>query len=101
MLFVVIRPAAVWLGVPDSVPGNAPRHLLAWFGIRGIGSAYYAVYFAGYELRDAVATDVLSAVFTVIAASIVLHGVSSTPLMELYRARRARLRHPTPVSDKQ
>ncbi|HEV7610098.1 MAG TPA: sodium:proton antiporter [Steroidobacteraceae bacterium] len=100
MLFAVIRPAAVWLGVPDSVPGNAPRHLLAWFGIRGIGSVYYAVYFAGYELRDAVATDLLSAVFTAIAASIVLHGVSSAPLMELYRARRARARPVSPVSDK-
>ena len=29
-----------------------------------------------------------AAVFTVVAASIVLHGVSATPLMELYRSRR-------------
>jgi NhaP-type Na+/H+ or K+/H+ antiporter len=100
MLFVVVRPLAVWLGVPDSVPGNAPRRLLSWFGIRGIGSVYYAVYFAGYELRDAVATDVVSAVFTVVAASIILHGVSAAPLMELYRARRSRGRPPAPVSDK-
>ncbi len=68
---------------------SAPRRLLAWFGIRGIGSVYYAVYFAGFELRDAVATELLSAVFTVIAASIVVHGISAAPLMELYRARRA------------
>jgi hypothetical protein len=40
-------------------------------------------------LRDAVATEVLSAVFTVIAASILLHGISAAPLMELYRTRRA------------
>jgi NhaP-type Na+/H+ or K+/H+ antiporter len=51
-------------------------------------------------LRDSVATEVVSAVFTVIAASIVLHGISAAPLMELYRARRGRARPPAPVSDK-
>jgi sodium/hydrogen antiporter len=88
-LFLVIRPLAVWIGVPDAAARGAPRRLLAWFGIRGIGSVYYAVYYAGYELSDPVAEQLLSAVFTVVAASIVLHGISATPLMELYRARRA------------
>jgi sodium/hydrogen antiporter len=75
--------------------------LLAWFGIRGIGSVYYAAYFAGFEMRDVVATELLSAVFTVVAASIVLHGVSSAPLLELYRARRGSRRHAeVPLSDK-
>jgi sodium/hydrogen antiporter len=100
MLFVVIRPLAVWAGVRGVDAGNTPRRLLAWFGIRGIGSVYYAVFFAGYELRDAVATELLSAVFTVIAASIVLHGISATPLMELYRGRRGRGRPQVAVSDK-
>jgi len=100
MLFVVIRPLAVWIGVRGADAGSTPRRLLAWFGIRGIGSVYYAVFFAGYELRDAVATELLSAVFTVIAASIVLHGISATPLMELYRARRGRGRPEVAVSDK-
>jgi NhaP-type Na+/H+ or K+/H+ antiporter len=101
ILFVVIRPLAVWIGVRGSDTSSAPRRLLAWFGIRGIGSVYYAVFFAGYELRDAVATELLSAVFTVIAASIVVHGISAAPLMELYRARRARARPEVAVSDKQ
>jgi NhaP-type Na+/H+ or K+/H+ antiporter len=100
VLFVVIRPLAVWIGVREAGAGDAPRRLLAWFGIRGIGSVYYAVYFAGFELRDVVATDLLSAVFTVIAASIILHGISAAPLMELYRARRNGRRPEIPVSDK-
>jgi NhaP-type Na+/H+ or K+/H+ antiporter len=101
VLFVVIRPAAVWLGVRNSVARGAPRRLLAWFGIRGIGSVYYAVYYAGYELRDLVATQLLAAVFTVVAASIVLHGISATPLMELYRARRtSNRRQENTLSDK-
>jgi NhaP-type Na+/H+ or K+/H+ antiporter len=87
--------------VREGGAGDAPRRLLAWFGIRGIGSVYYAVYFAGFELRDVIATELLSAVFTVIAASIVLHGISAAPLMELYRARRTAGRRPEiPVSDK-
>jgi len=90
MLFVVIRPLSVWIGVRGADVGSAPRRLLAWFGIRGIGSVYYAAFFAGYELRDAVAEQLLSAVFTVIAASIVLHGISAAPLMELYQSRRGR-----------
>ena len=100
LLFVVIRPLSVWLGVRGAHTGNAPRRLLAWFGIRGIGSVYYAVFFAGYELRDEIATELLSAVFTVVAASIILHGISATPLMELYRARRGRVRKDIVVSDK-
>jgi NhaP-type Na+/H+ or K+/H+ antiporter len=43
----------------------------------------------------------LSAVFTVVAASIILHGISATPLMEIYRARRsAGRRRDLPLSDK-
>lgn len=101
VLFFAIRPLAVWIGVRDEGAGGAPRRLLAWFGIRGIGSVYYAVYFAGFELRDEVATELLSVVFTVVAASIVLHGISATPLMELYRAHRTAGRgRAVPMSDK-
>jgi sodium/hydrogen antiporter len=89
ILFFVIRPLSVWLGVPQVGVGGAPRRMLAWFGVRGIGSVYYAVYYAEFELRDTVATQVLSAVFTVVAASIILHGISATPLMEIYRTRRS------------
>jgi NhaP-type Na+/H+ or K+/H+ antiporter len=100
-LFVVIRPFAVWIGILGTDVSSASRRLMAWFGVRGIGSVYYAVYFAGFELRDAVAESLLSAVFTVVAASVVLHGMSATPLMELYRARRgAGRRREIRVSDK-
>jgi sodium/hydrogen antiporter len=101
LLFFVIRPLSVWAGVPRVGEAGAPRRMLAWFGVRGIGSVYYAVYFAEFELRDTVATEVLSAVFTVVAASIILHGISATPLMDIHRARRSsRQRRDLPVSDK-
>jgi NhaP-type Na+/H+ or K+/H+ antiporter len=101
LLFFVIRPLAVWLGVLGMPATKAPRRLLGWFGIRGIGSVYYAVLIARHDLEYSVAAELLACVFTVIAASIVVHGISAAPLMDLYQRRRARARPPAAVvSDK-
>ncbi len=101
LLFLVIRPLAVWLGVLGDPAARAPRATAGWFGIRGIGSVYYAVYVASHDIRYGAAVELLSCVFTVIAASIVVHGVSAAPLMELYQRRRAQARAPRHgVSDK-
>ena len=88
LLFLVIRPLSIWLGVGEKAAGQAPRRLLGWFGIRGIGSIYYAVYVAGHDIRYGMAVELLECVFTVVGASIVVHGISATPLMELHRRRR-------------
>ncbi len=85
LLFFVIRPVAVWLGVLGVPKAQAPRRLLGWFGIRGIGSVYYAVFIASHGIAFPDAVELLSCVFTVIAASIVVHGVSAAPLMDLYQ----------------
>jgi NhaP-type Na+/H+ or K+/H+ antiporter len=101
LLFVVIRPLSVWLGVAGDPTARAPRRLLAWFGIRGIGSVYYAVYVASHDIRYGAAVELMSCVFTVIAASIIVHGISAAPLMELYQRRRAQAHAPrTALSDK-
>jgi len=100
LLFCVIRPVSVWIGVLG-MPPKTPKRLLGWFGIRGIGSVYYAVYIARHEPGYAVVAEMLGCVFTVIAASIVVHGISAAPLMDLYQRRRARLRGTSPaLSDK-
>ncbi len=103
LLFFAVRPLAVWLGVLGVPKAQAPRRLLGWFGIRGIGSVYYAVFIASHEIAFPDAVELLSSVFTVIAASIVVHGISAAPLMELYRlrgARRTARAAARPVSDK-
>jgi len=101
LLILVIRPLSVWLGVIGDPAARAPRRLLAWFGIRGIGSVYYAVYVASHDIRDGAAVEMISCVFTVIATSIVVHGISAAPLMELYQRRRGSSRASrTAVSDK-
>jgi NhaP-type Na+/H+ or K+/H+ antiporter len=103
LLFVVIRPLAVWVGMLGPSADKAPLRLLGWFGIRGIGSVYYAVFVASHEIPYGAAIDLLSCVFTVIAASIVVHGISATPLMDIYLRRRespVRRAVRKPVSDK-
>jgi len=101
LLILVIRPLAVWLGIRGRTADAAPRRLLAWFGIRGVGSVYYATYASAHGIALAPSVELVSCVFTVIAASIVVHGVSATPLMALYRRRGRRgSASPPPLSDK-
>ena len=101
LLILVIRPVAVWLVSPGESADTAPRRLLAWFGIRGIGSVYYAAYASAHGIALGAAENLLACVFTVIAASIVVHGVSATPLMSLYRRRGTQTpAAPPPLSDK-
>ena len=104
-LFTVIRPLSVWFGLIGMPTAPMQSRLLGWFGIRGIGSFYYAMYAVNYgsdQILSAPAEQLLSCIFTVIAASIVVHGVSAAPLMEAYQRRGSRGRARTPtVSDKQ
>lgn len=102
VLFFVIRPLAVWAGVVGAPPTPVQARLLGWFGIRGIGSFYYAIFAVNLgsdQILYAEAEMLLSCVFTVIAASIVVHGISAAPLMAWYQRRWARGRAPA-VSDK-
>ncbi len=99
VLFFVIRPLAVYAGVAGAPAARMQRRLLGWFGIRGIGSFYYAIYAVNLgsdEILYADAEKLLSCIFTVIAASIVVHGISAAPLMELYQRRWSRGRRACP-----
>jgi len=58
--------------------------LASWFGIRGVGSLYYVFFAASHDWRGPEADYVLGLVLGVVAASIVLHGISVTPLMNAY-----------------
>lgn len=94
LLFLVIRPLAVAAMLMGAAVAPAQRNLLAWFGIRGIGSFYYLMYAVNHGLPDELAQRLTGLVLTVVAASIILHGISATPLMRIYshaqRRRRAR-----------
>ena len=57
------------------------RGLIGWFGIRGIGSLYYLTYAMNHGLAPELAATLVALVLSVVVVSIVVHGISVTPLM--------------------
>lgn len=77
---LVIRPLA---GLASLLgwPGPATeRAVIAFFGIRGLGSIYYLAYALGHG-RFEEADLLWSAVGTIILVSVLLHGITVTPIM--------------------
>ncbi len=91
LLFFLARPAAVWLGLVGA-PGVSrdQRMLISWFGIRGVGSIFYLMYAINHGLPEPLAKELIAITLTTVAASVVLHGISVTPLMSLYTRRKTR-----------
>ena len=90
LLFFVARPAAVWLGLWGATSiSRDQRMLISWFGIRGVGTIFYLMYALNHGVPAILAEQLIAFTLTTVAASIVLHGISVTPLMTLYARRRA------------
>jgi NhaP-type Na+/H+ or K+/H+ antiporter len=88
LVLLGVRPAAVLLGLVGSGVDWMQRGLICWFGIRGIGSLYYLMYAVTHGLPRDQAKLLTGLTLSLIAASIVVHGLSVTPLMTLYRRVR-------------
>jgi NhaP-type Na+/H+ or K+/H+ antiporter len=86
-LFVIIRPMATVLTLFRTPLSRPQRAFVAWFGVRGIGSVYYLAYALSHGVAAPTARVLADITLVVIAASIVLHGVSVTPLMRRYSVR--------------
>lgn len=87
LLLFVIRPVSIEAGLLRSPLGKMERRLMGWFGVRGIGSVYYLCYGITHGLPHDFARTCAIVTFTVIAASIVLHGITVTPVMNWYSRR--------------
>jgi NhaP-type Na+/H+ or K+/H+ antiporter len=79
-LVFIVRPLAGWIGLIGAPHSMRERAVVAFFGIRGIGSFYYLAYglnhgnFHGWDRLWAIAGFV-------VLCSILVHGVTATPLM--------------------
>jgi sodium/hydrogen antiporter len=91
-LFFVIRPVGAWISTMGKRTSN-PRHrkmhlitrgLFGWFGIRGVGSLYYLAYAFGHGLKGELGEQIGWITYTTIVVSVIIHGISSTPLMNWY-----------------
>lgn len=88
LVLLLVRPLMVLLVVRARSTSASQRRLLGWFGIRGIGSIYYLAFALNHGVPAVAAGWLLDAVVATIAASIVAHGVSATPLMRRYHRQR-------------
>ena len=81
VLLLVIRPLATLLAFTGSRMGPRERVFIGWFGVRGIGSLYYVAVALGLGILS---SDEAQTLFWTVAAcvviSIVVHGVTATPL---------------------
>lgn len=85
-LFLVIRPLIVMLMPFRGMLDARQRGLPGWFGIRGIGSFYYLFYALNHGLFPAYAAQSINLVLSVVALSILFHGLSVQPLLARYEA---------------
>jgi NhaP-type Na+/H+ or K+/H+ antiporter len=79
LLLLVIRPAAVFVGLAREPLRE--RLFVGWFGVRGIGSLFYASVVVGLGVFGTTETEVLFwTVVVVVVVSIAVHGVTASPL---------------------
>ncbi|UZX01697.1 sodium:proton antiporter [Arthrobacter sp. CDRTa11] len=89
---LLVRPLAGWVGLLGGKTGPRERIALSFFGIRGIGSLYYLSYALGKGQFAGQAEELWGIVGLVVALSIVIHGATTSPLMnrlDRLRERRA------------
>lgn len=91
LVLLLVRPLSVAVGLAGSRRTSAAqRRLIGWFGIRGIGSLYYLSYALNHGLPAEYARTLVALTVAVVVSSIIVHGISVTPLMARYRLRRRR-----------
>jgi NhaP-type Na+/H+ or K+/H+ antiporter len=90
-MLLLVRPLSVAIGLAGSRRTSPlQRRLIGWFGIRGIGSLYYLSYALSHGLPPGQAPMLVALTVAVVVGSIVVHGISVTPLMAQYRRRHGR-----------
>jgi NhaP-type Na+/H+ or K+/H+ antiporter len=86
---LVVRPVAGLIAMIGSRQPRRERLLLAFLGIRGVGSVYYIAYALNHgDFGDS--ERLWAVVGFIILVSILLHGVTATPLLDRLARRRAR-----------
>lgn len=80
-VFAVVRPISVLTGLMGTRTPWTIRSLVAWFGVRGIGSLYYLMYAIQHGLPEGLALELMQLTLIVVTLSIFLHGTSVKPLL--------------------
>ena len=84
LLIFAIRPVGAWISTIGDRLHPTTRWLFGWFGIRGVGSLYYLCYAFGEGLKDELGEQIAWITYITVVVSVILHGISATPLMNWY-----------------
>lgn len=89
VLFFIVRPVSTSISLIGSSMNWQQRLLTGWLGIRGVGAFYYLLFALGEISADTLG-PIIPVVFTAIVASVLLHGMTATFLLERYfRSKKA------------
>lgn len=80
-ILLVIRPVSGLIGLIGHRTNLRERLILAFFGIRGVGSIYYLAYGLNHMKADPGADRLWAVVGLTILLSILMHGLTVTPIM--------------------
>ena len=87
LFLLVIRPVTGLIGLAGGKTGPRERGVIAFFGVRGVGSFFYVAYAVEHG-QFADAERIWSVVALVVVGSILVHGVAATPVMAHLDRRR-------------
>ncbi|RYE61003.1 MAG: sodium:proton antiporter, partial [Oxalobacteraceae bacterium] len=89
VILLVIRPLAGWIGLLGYRADLSEKLTLSFFGIRGVGTFYYLAY--GLNHMDVPHAERLWAlVGLVVLCSILIHGLTVTPIMRSLDRKQGR-----------
>lgn len=95
LVVLLLRPVTGWLSMRGSRVTLVEQRSIAFFGVRGIGSFYYVAFALGHG-QFAAPGVVWATVSFAVLASVVIHGVSASPVLRTLDRRFGR-RTPDPV----
>lgn len=88
-IILIVRPVAGLAGMIGSRITRSEKQTLAFFGIRGVGSIYYVAYALNHAPFPA-AERLWAIIGLVVLLSILLHGLTVTPIMRRLDRRHGR-----------
>ncbi|RYF89631.1 MAG: sodium:proton antiporter, partial [Chitinophagaceae bacterium] len=94
LLLLVVRPLSAFLSIANGKFHLKEKLAISFFGIRGMGSIYYLA----FAIQTATFTNIpelwATVAFTILV-SVIMHGLTATPIMKYLRKNVERGRMPT------
>jgi sodium/hydrogen antiporter len=89
-LILIARPLAVYATMSKVAWNSQQLRMIAWFGVRGVGSLYYLAFAITHGKGDPEVSMIADVVLLTITISVLIHGSTATPLMTAYQKARRR-----------